>query len=176
MSIALFAAIANANAAPTIQIGATVPYGVQPGLRVGVRQPIRSWDGRRSQASLIVGGDVASYVNPRDHVSGLLGATAGVRWQRDSGFAMTVEGGLAAVTDRQIIGMSVDLATGELERDVEWRLWMLPTVTGRLAWRTDRRLGVYTGLTVGPEVGFGRDGALVYTLDAGIRFTIGGAR
>lgn len=163
---------------PVLQLGATVPYGVHPGVRVGIRQPLRAWEAANSQAALIVGGDIASYVDPADHVSGLLGATAGVQWIRPRGFGVAVEAGLALIADRQTLGEVVDLSSGERTADHEMRWSMLPALTGRLSWREHRPISIYTGLTVGPEIGFGRDGALVYTVDVGVRVRLnaGGAR
>lgn len=171
--LALLVTAAAMAASPTLQVGLTAPYAVQPGMRIGLRQPIRTWDGRKSTAALIVGGDIASYVNFGNHMSGLGGGTAGVRWQRDGGFGLAVEGGLAAVADYQTLGVAVDLGSGELTPDREWRVWLVPTVAGRLSWRGDERIGAYTGLSVGPEIGFGRDGALTFTVDAGLRVRLG---
>lgn len=158
-------------AEPVLQVGFTAPYAVMPGVRVGLRNALGT-DARRTPA-LVVGADVATYVDPGDHVSALLGGTVGVRWLRDNGLGFTVEAGLAAVTDRQTLAVTVDLASGDRTRDREWRAWILPTVTGRVSWRNLRRFGGYTGLSLGQEIGFGRNGAFVVTLDAGLRARLG---
>ena len=174
LAVLLWSSAAAAASPPLVlQLGVMAPYGIQPGLRLGARQRVRTWAGPRSEGALLLGGDVAGYAAPGDHISGLAGVTAGARWQREGGFAVAVEGGLALTADRQRLGARVDLATGALEPEHEWRLWLLPTVTGRLSWRGDRPLGLYTGLAVGPQLGFGRDGALSFTADAGVRIRLG---
>ena len=41
-------------------------------------------------------------MNPGNHTSGLLGGTFGVRWQRDSGVGLELEGGLAGIASDQL--------------------------------------------------------------------------
>lgn len=156
-----------------LQVGLTAPYAVMPGIRVGRRTPLRPPASPDRSTTVVYGADIAAYVDPGDHVSGLVAPAVGLRWLRPSGLGVTVEAGLAIVVDRQTLSVTVDLGSGGRSQGREWRLWLVPSVGGRLSWRNQRRFGGYAGLSAGQEIGFSRDGAFVFTLDAGVRVRLG---
>jgi len=156
----------------TVQVGISLPYGVQPGAHVGYRYMLSRWDARRSSSGLAIGLDIEGVIDPGDGLRGSLAAAAGVQWQRSSGFTTAIEANLALLTQRRTLGQSVDLATGALVPDRELGFGLLPRITGRLAWRGNQRVGFFTDLYLGPRIEFGRQSTFEFGARAGVRLVV----
>ena len=176
--LALLAALGLAAPAQAaehrLMLGATLPYGVQPGARVAWRRGLRGWDGRRARVAWTAGADVAGYVRPANHASLWLDGATGLRWTRAAnGRFRGVELGLATAFDRQTESLSVDLGSGETTATRTWRAHVVPTSTGRLGRTWDRGLGWFASASVGPELAVGRPNSLFFALDAGLVVRLG---
>lgn len=161
--------------ASSVRLSAIAPYLSQPGLSAVGAVDLSTWAGRRRPATLSVGPRLAGFGRFGNHVSGLLGGEAGVRWTHpETGRYFSVDGGLAYVLAAQVSTVAVDLGSGDLDRTRQLRHHVLPTLGvhfGRDGGEGPRAFGgVAAGRLWSPQV----DGTLWITAEAGVR--LGGAR
>lgn len=166
MSLLLVTAALAAPAAPALTLGATLPWGIHPGLEVGVRQPLG--------ARLHAGADVAGWVNLRDSQHAQVTPQLGVSWQPPAGPRLVVEVGVGVQAERLVLRHELDLSDGSSVRVWDTQLWAVPQLSTRLMWRQHRRVPLFVGMSVGQELAPSRNGGTVLTLDLGVTLRPGG--
>jgi len=183
--LALSSALGAAWAAETppsenwLRVGVTAPYGVQPGLTLAASTDLATWQGRRRDAALSVGPRLAGFGRPHNHISGLLGAEASVRWTHsETGRFVSIDGGLGYLAAAQITEVQVDLGSGELERTRSLEHHFLPTLGVHFGRNAPHKVGWYAGLSAGRHLSPQTPDSLWFTAEAGVRFAFpaGGAR
>jgi len=174
MLLASSAAAAPPPEATWFRAGLTAPYGVQPGLSAVATHDITTWEGRRRDAAFSVGPRVAGFGRFENHLSGVVGAEASVRWTSpDTGRFVSLDGGLGYMLSAQVHTVSVDLGSGDLDRSRELQHHFLPTLGVHFG-RTQDRVGWYGGVLAGRHISPQTPDSLWMSVEAGVRF--GGAR
>ena len=179
-TLALVAATAGpAQGAPPaeatwLRVGAYLPYASQPGLSAVGTRDLHTWTGRNKGVALSVGPRVGVFGRSGNHVSGLAGAEASLRWTRaDTGRFFSLDGGLAYVMRAQTTELAVDLGSGEVDRTRELQHHALPTL-GLHVGRNKGTVGWFAGSQFGRHLSPQSEDSLWFALEAGVRF--GGAR
>lgn len=166
MFLLLVTAAQAAPDAPALTVGATLPWGIHPGLELGVRQPLG--------AQMHAGVDVAGWVNLRDSHHAQVTPQLGVSLQPPGGPRLVFELGVGVQGERQVLRHELDLSDGSSVRVWNTQLWAVPQLSTRLMWRQDRRVPLFVGMSVGQELASGRNGGTVVTLDLGVILRPGG--
>ncbi len=177
----LLAAPAAADDGPAahpwaMRLGFTLPYGTQPGARLGGLYDIAldPPGGTGWRSTLTVGPQLALYTQPARNTHVQAGALAGYGLHGPGGWVTHhISAGLAYVAEAYIARVTVDLGSGETSDDHALRNHALPSLHYTFGLNLHRRwawyLDVGAGLLLSPDV----DSALYLAADTGVQFRFG---
>lgn len=137
------------------EMGLIAPYAIQPGVQVGLVQPL----GDR----VFIRPQLGAFTRPGRHASGLVDVEVGLQGPR-----LGASVGLAYVAEYRLAGETIGL-DGSRSTNRELHHHVVPTLNGDLAWV---RSGPdpFVRLSVGRKMPVADQGALWLGLELGLRF------
>lgn len=160
---------------PAITLSYYSPFGNQFGSRVGTnfqfKKDGQERDEHTSHGSIFLHPQVGFFIHPSVSQNYLINTDLGFKRSfsgRQIYFASSI--GLGYLLSSEIVGVSVDLGSGELVREKENRSSLLPTFTIELGSGKQRRLTFYYRLFYGRRIAFGDENSSFFGLEVGTRF------
>jgi hypothetical protein len=157
------------------------PYGVQPGVRVGVDHAFgfhgTALDGRGEQGRaryFFAGPRLAYFTRPNLHRDISIGAELGWRTHsRRRRASWTLSLGLAYLGQSQIASRSIDLSTGIGTNTRELRSYALPTVRYAITHEVRPGFGWFVGASLGRKLSREAVASAFLAFELGVRVRVG---
>ncbi|MEO0338965.1 MAG: hypothetical protein AAF242_07100 [Bacteroidota bacterium] len=146
----------------------------QPGAKVALELPHRAWQTDRRNKHLFSSYQVAFYTNPGIEQGYLTGAELGIKSSpQDKSRFQAFSVGAAYLLKSDIIGFSVDLATGESSNtDRQINHIFLPTINYELGNQLSERMNWFSKLSLGSKLSSQSGSELVFFLELGLQFSL----
>jgi hypothetical protein len=153
-----------------LTLGLMLPYGAQPGLDLGFELSVYQPSER---ISWVLKPHLAGYVRPRNHISGMVGTSFGVKVDHRTPVSHTFSVGLDYLVQSQVTSLSMDLGSGGRSATRELRHFGLPTAGYSLAHMPWKHVGWTFDLRVGHTFSPVEIDKTFLSVGAGLRFALG---
>ena len=166
----------------SIRIGVVAPYFVQPGLRAGGHFALTEDTverNRRQRPRLItrrifVGPRLTWFTRINDHQSVALDVELGLsRMRNQSRLTSSFSLSLGYMRSAHITDLSVELGTGDVDRQWQARNHLLALFNYSIARNYERRTGWYAGLSFGRRMSYETADSAFFSIEAGVTLRIG---
>ncbi|MEM7038468.1 MAG: hypothetical protein AAF570_15900 [Bacteroidota bacterium] len=161
-----------------LSVGYFGPYGVRPGLKVGVRHGIKSWEAESADyksRQLFFQPQIGTFFYPRNHFSFVLEADGGIVLKnQNTGWYTAYSVGLGYLTEFAITSVSIDLGTASQgQKTREFRGYLLTVGNFEFGKSVSERWGWFVKLTGGRRFTTRIENALFVAVEIGAIINIG---
>ncbi len=166
LSLLLFLPGAAIADEPELSVGLVLPYGVQPGVQVGLTLGLTERVFLRPQ--------LAVFTRPGVHSDLMTDVEIGLRSPRGArGWSASTSLGVAYLLSLQVRSKSVDIGTADVTRTRAFRHHVVPALNGEVSWTAPAGLGAYARMSVGWKVPIGEPSSLWFMPEIGVRIPLG---
>lgn len=164
----------NLQESSTLSIAYWGQFAYQPGAKISLSIPHRRWQNNRSQKKVFSNYQVGFYTNPETESGYLAGVELGIQSspQGKTRF-QAISVGAAYLLQSDVIGFSVDLATGETgKKDRKTDHLFLPTINYQFGNQLGERASWYSKVSLGSKLSNQLESEMVVFLELGLQFSL----
>ncbi len=157
----------------SLSIGYFGPFGIEPGLNVGVQMNLKSSEKDEVINTYYLAPHLGSYIKPNYHTDIMLGIEGGIHRQKAEKKGYSQFGlGLSYLSNFELISFTVNF-NGEISnREHEHRGYLVPTISYEYGRKVNDAWGWYIKPSVGRRISFAREGAGAVFVEAGVKFNL----
>ncbi len=161
-----------------ISIGYYGPYLIQPGLKIGTSFNLKEWgveNSKKNEAStrsqsFFISPQIGLFTKPEDHTSFIINADIGYQAKKIySAFSI----GLGYLAEFEIISISLNLGTGEIDRkNRERRDYFVPTINYELSSAINSNIRWFSKFSYGRKISSKVENSAIFIIEIGIKLNL----